>query len=394
MQNKKNIAVIFGGRSSEHDVSIITAHAPIIDSLSMIPYYNVVPVYISQDGVWYSNQEMMKLEYFKDKDYKRRLKASDIISLTFGTDFLVTWPGIFGKSLKIDLVFPAMHGTYGEDGSLTGLLRMANVPFVGCDIFASAVAMDKVLTKQILQAENLPVTKYIWFTKSDWETDKSVWIERARDLVYPLFVKPVHLGSSIGISKVNNVQELENAIEVACFYDNKVLVEEGVKNLVEITLPIVGNEDLEFAHIERPLNKSDFFDFQEKYIGTGGKKGADGVNQNYSQIPANLRGDLSDRALDLGGKVFKILGLSGISRIDFLINSGTDEIFVNEVNPLPGGLYEHNFKKKGISSLELVKKLVRMAEEKFNAQQKINFTFNSRILEVVSGSKLGNSDKV
>jgi len=171
------------------------------------------------------------------------------------------WPGMISKSVRIDVVFPTMHGTFGEDGSLMGLLRMAGVPFVGCDMTASAVAMDKVLTKQILAQEGIPLAPSIWFTKREWLDESASVLERISKLKLPLFVKPAHLGSSIGITKVKEQSELQNALEVAVHYDDKVLVEEGVRNLIEITLPIMGDDAPRTALVERPLNKTELFDF-------------------------------------------------------------------------------------------------------------------------------------
>ena len=165
---KKNIAVFFGGRSAEHDVSIITAHIPIIESLLAIGKYNIYPIYITKDGSWYSDQMMKDLNYFKKNNWEAELLKQKKIQIFFDKGLKIVWPGIFLKTVSIDIAFPSMHGTYGEDGSLMGLLRMANVPFVGCDLFASAVAMDKVLTKQVLSSEGLPVVPYVWFVKNDW----------------------------------------------------------------------------------------------------------------------------------------------------------------------------------------------------------------------------------
>src|SRR3989338_11013688 len=240
---KKNIAVFFGGRSAEHDVSIITAHTPVIESLISARQYEVWPVYIGKDGSWYSNQRMNDLAYFKRDGWESDLAHHKKVQILFDDGLTLVWPGIMSKTVHIDIAFPAMHGTYGEDGSLMGLLRMAGVPFVGCDIFASAVAMDKVLTKQVCAAEGMQVVPYVWFTKDQWEEEKQLVIKKIKKLTVPLFVKPVHLGSSIGMAKVKNDTELENAIEVALHYDDKVLVENAIEPLIEITLPIMGNDE-------------------------------------------------------------------------------------------------------------------------------------------------------
>jgi D-alanine-D-alanine ligase len=212
---KRNIAVFFGGRSAEHDVSIITAHTPIIESLLATDVFEVWPVYIAKDGSWYSDQKMNDLAYFKQDDLEAILAKQKKVQILFDNGLHIIWPGLIQKTTKIDVAFTAMHGTYGEDGSLMGVLRMADIPFVGCDLFASAVAMDKVLTKQVISAVGVPVVPYVWFTKSDWEKNKEDFKSQISKLKYPLFVKPVHLGSSIGISKVKDESLLENAIEVA-----------------------------------------------------------------------------------------------------------------------------------------------------------------------------------
>ena len=380
----KTIAVIFGGRSAEHDVSIITAHIPIIESLTAMGGFDIWPVYITKEGDWYSDKAMNDMAFFKQSDYETILKKQKKVRLSFDNGLEMVWPGILDKKVKIDVVFPAMHGTYGEDGSLQGVLRMAKVPFVGCDMASSAVAMDKAFTKQVLFAEGVPVVPFVWFTREDFVSKDGVLKEKIAKLKYPLFVKPVHLGSSIGITKVKQPAELLNAIEVAFHYDDKVLVEEGVENLIEVTLPIIGNDVLTLASVERPLNKTEFFDFKDKYL-SGGK--GSGVNSEYSEVPAKIDEALVKEVQKLGKITYRALGCSGIARVDFLIDASTKKVFVNEVNTLPGSLYIHNWKKSGVSGVELVTKLVSLAEERFAQQQALTHTFSSDILSKVGGAK-------
>lgn len=383
----RKIAVIFGGRSAEHDVSIITAHTPIIDSLKAHGKFDIWPIYITKEGKWYADKAMMDMTFFKKADYEAELKKKKQIELSFEKGFEIVWPGLFPKRVGIDLVFPAMHGTYGEDGSLQGLLRMAGVPFAGCDIFASAVAMDKVLTKQVLAAEKIPVVPYIWFTRHEWAHYADGLREQIARLTYPLFVKPVHLGSSIGISKVKDESELVRAIEVALHYDDKVLVEEAVQNLIEITLPIMGNDEIRVAECERPLNKTDFFDFKDKYL-SGGKKGGGGANSEYSEVPAQIGEKLTKKIKDMGAHAYRTLNCAGMARVDFLVDSVKNKVYVNEVNTLPGSLYHHNWKKAGVSTMELVLGLIKLAEERAAEEKKTIFAFQSDILKKVSGPKL------
>ncbi|TSC66458.1 MAG: D-alanine--D-alanine ligase [Candidatus Doudnabacteria bacterium Gr01-1014_77] len=380
----KNIAVIFGGQSAEHEVSIITAHIPIIQSLEALGQFKVFPVYISKKGEWYCEEKFKEMSFFQEPDFEQQLLKFKKVNLSLNNHFKIIWPGITQKSENIDIVFPAMHGTNGEDGSLMGLLRFANVPFVGCDMASSAIAMDKAVTKQVLSAQNISVVPYVWFVKSQWEKNREKILDDIKKLNWPMFVKPVHLGSSIGISKVKNEQELLNAVEVALHYDNKVLVEESIEDLIEVTLPIIGNENPELGSVERPLNKTEFFDFKDKYLSAG--KGQ-GVNAQYSQIPAEISQELSEKVKELGLQSYKGIGCSGIARIDFLINSKTGMVYVNEINTLPGSLYHHNWRKSGVSSVDLVKKLVVFAEQRFEEQKTLSFNFNSDILKKFKGAK-------
>src|SRR3989338_2325702 len=206
----KTIAVIFGGRSAEHDVSIITAHIPIIQSLQASGQFDVWPIYISKNGKWYADKAMNDFAFFKRPDFESILSLQKPVRLSFENGLGISWPGVLSKSVRIDVVFPSMHGTYGEDGSLMGLLRMAGVPFAGCDMASSAIAMDKVLTKQVCSTAGIPVSPYTWFTRKEWAEENKSVLERISKLKLPVFVKPVHLGSSIGITKVKSTVEIQN----------------------------------------------------------------------------------------------------------------------------------------------------------------------------------------
>jgi D-alanine-D-alanine ligase len=301
---------------------------------------------------------------------------------------LVKASGIAGRkqTRQIDIVFPAMHGTYGEDGALMGLLDMAGIPYVGCGLSAAAVAMDKVLSKEIAKANSLSITNFLTFTKAEIESEPLKAIKAiTKTLSYPIFVKPAHLGSSIGISQVKDETELRNGLEVASHYDDKIIVEEAVSNLIEVTLPIMGNDRLTPALLERPLTSAeDFFDFDTKYI-RGGKKGGGkpGIkgSQGYSQIPAKLPKDLYDKAETLALDVYKSLGCSGTARVDLLIDEKTKVVYFNEVNPLPGSLYAHNWNLAGVSGVELVQKLVDLAKERYDLRKSLNTSFNTNFLQ-------------
>lgn len=384
----KTVAVIFGGRSTEHDVSVVTALASIIKPLELTKKYKVEAVYIAKSGAWYWDEKLKDINLFSSGQIQDFLHKTTPTSVQLdGGMTLVKASGIAGRKTlrKIDVVFPAMHGTYGEDGSLMGLLRMAGVPFVGCDQDASVVAMDKVLAKQIAESAEIPVAKYESVSRDIFaRKSSSVLQELEKSLKYPLFVKPAHLGSSIGISRATNRQELQNAIEVACHYDEKVLVEEEIPNLIEVTLPIMGNETLKPALLERPLTKpQDFFDFETKYMQGGKKGGGKGAkgSQGYSEVPAKLEEKLYKKAEDTGLKAYQAIGCKGIARVDMLIDSKTNTVYFNEINPLPGGLYEHNWRAAGVSSVELVQDLIRLAEERHQQLQQQNTVFNTNYLQ-------------
>ncbi len=374
----KNVLVIFGGRSAEHDVSIVTALVSVIPSLKASGKYTVHPLYITQDGSWYCDPSLLDIKTFQNPDFTSQLKKMKKVQLLFDNGLILTWPSIRTRQQKIDVAFTAMHGTYGEDGSLMGLLRMAGVPFVGCDLFASAVAMDKVITKQVTGAVGLPSPRYEWFMRHDWQANQSAVEKKLKSLKYPLFVKPVHLGSSIAITKVQKPDQLVNAIEVALHYDDKVIVEEGVPNLIEVTVPVMGNAEPRVALVERALNKSELFNFEDKYIGQGKKGG--GKKGNYSELPAKIDPKLIKASEQMAIAAYRAIGAAGISRVDLLIDGKTGKVYLNEINTLPGALYDHNWRAAGVSGVELVDELIRLAEERFNEQKKINFNFKSNII--------------
>jgi D-alanine-D-alanine ligase len=382
---KKTIAVFFGGKSTEHDISIITAISSVIKPLELTKKFNVVPVYITKNGKWFSGPKLKDVNIFRDGSIDAFCAKSKPVSIIFDGGMTIRENGFNGNNIKIDIAFPAMHGAYGEDGSLMGLLRMAGIPFVGSDMEASVVSMDKILAKQIAEANGIITPKFVSFSKIEFESSHDAIIQKIIDnLKFPQFVKPPHLGSSIGITRVNNIKELSNAIEVAAYYDDRILVEEAIDNLIEVTVPIIGNEILQLSLVERPLLHDDsFFDFDSKYIGSGGKKGGGKKmgSQGYSELPANIKPDLYAAALNTAERVYRAIGCEGISRVDLLIDSKSEIVYFNEVNPMPGDLYAHNFRASGVSPMELVEKLVELAEDRFVREKNIETTFTSSFLK-------------
>ncbi len=386
----KTVAVIFGGKSTEHDVSIVTAIANVIKPLELSKQYRVEAVYVAKDGRWFWDDRLKDIKLFSSGQIDKFLARAKPASVRFdGGMTLLKISGLGTKKRKIDVVFPAMHGTYGEDGALMGLLDMAGVPYVGCGMQASVLAMDKLLAKQVAVAAGLPSNKFIGFFSKEFEQEPKAMIKRlTKGLKYPLFVKPTHLGSSIAITRVQNDIELHNALEVAARYDDKIIVEEAVPNLIEVTLPIIGNDELTPAYLEQPLvSAEDFFDFETKYMQQGGKKagakmgGAKHGAQGYSNIPANIPAALYKKAEAVGLGVYRALGCSGIARVDMLIDGKTGNVYFNEINPMPGSLYAHNWRRKGVSNVELVKRLITLAEERHQARQNLSTIFSTNFLK-------------
>ena len=387
----ETIAVIFGSRSAEHDVSIVTAIASIIKPLELTKKYRVEAVYIAKDGSWHWDDKLKDITLFSSGKIQDFLRKDQPACVQFdGGMRLIKASGIAGRKTvrKIDVAFPATHGTYGEDGALMGLLDMANVPYAGCDMQSSVIGMDKILAKLVAKSHGLKTVPDVVFNNEEYERHGEQLVNRIeKELGYPAFVKPPHLGSSIGVTKVNTRNELKNAIEVSLHYDSNVLVEMAVPNLREATLPIMGyGEHIIPALLEEPMFKSeDFFDFDTKYL-QGGKKGKAGGkgtsgSQGYSRIPADFPKPLYDEAERVAIAGFKAAGCSGIARVDILINEKTQDVYFNEINPLPGGLYAHNWNKAGVSSIELVEKLIAFAKERHTAKNALTTTFTTNYLQ-------------
>jgi D-alanine-D-alanine ligase len=382
---KPTVAVIFGSRSAEHDVSIITAIAAVIKPLELTKKYEVVPIYIAKDGKWYCNNKLKDIKLYTSGKIEEFLRKNKSVSIQFNDGLIIQKPGLKNTNIRIDIAFPATHGTHGEDGELMAVLEMANIPYVGCDVPASVVSMDKILSKIVAADAGVSTSKYEWFYVYKFAQSPDEIMIKLQKLNFPLFVKPAHLGSSIGITRVSSATELKNAIEVAAFYDDKILVEEAVNNLIEVTVPIMGNQNPTAAMVEKPLLKTeDFFDFETKYM-QGGKKGkgrgGKQAAQGYSQIPAELPGKLYDTSISTAISAYKALGCCGIARVDLLIDSKAGIVYFNEINPLPGDLYAHNWRAAGVPNVELVTRLIDLAIERHQAKQKLATTFSTNYLK-------------
>jgi D-alanine-D-alanine ligase len=387
LNSKLNIAIIFGGKSVEHDVSIVSAQV-VMEALQKSNKYEITPIYITKKGEWLMGDELRIIEAFKDN----AVGAENFQPLHMQLDskcnnLIITKKGSFLKKQikKIDVVFPIMHGTYGEDGSIAGFCEMMQVPYVGCGVLAGALCMDKIISKQIFAANNIPIVKYLSFSTQDWKNNaENIYNRVEQELNYPIFIKPANLGSSIGISKATNRKTLKFAFEVAAHYDGKIIAEQGIGNLMEVNCAVIGNNDKPIpSKLEEPISKQDFLNFEEKYISKGGSMS--GRSKSKVKIPAPLNNEKTKEIQNLAIKVFKVLNCNGIARIDFLLDKNdNNKVYVNEVNPIPGSLQQHLWKASGVEPEILVDKLINFALERFKDKQQYTYTFDSNILDKIS----------
>ncbi|MFA6551594.1 MAG: D-alanine--D-alanine ligase family protein [Patescibacteria group bacterium] len=382
------IGVFFGSRSPEHDVSIITGEF-IISGLKKLNY-DATPVYLDKTGRWFLGEELGKLSFFKDGGDLAKLKPYYLdLEKSIGK-MVFKQKGLFGREVEINLAFPAFHGQNGEDGTMQGLFELCNLPYIGCDTASSAIAMDKVLTKELYLAHHILTAKFTSFSAFDFTHNKEAVIKKITELKYPLFVKPARLGSSIGIAKVKNERELEQAVEVALHYDNKILVEEGVENLMDVTCAVLGNDKPQESVLQESLFGDDLFSYEDKYLDEGGAQL--GNAKDKLVIPARLDEGTTRSTQELAARIFKLFGCSGTARVDFLYNKQADKMYANEINTLPGTLYHHLWKKSGVEFENLLEKLIELAQEKYGQKQALTSTFKSSILAQANSLKLKQDD--
>ncbi len=381
------IGVFFGSRNPEHDISIITGQL-IISGLKALGHL-VAPVYLDKQGAWLVGSELGEMKYFTAESDSVNIKekfAQYYLDLEKSRGQVVLRKkGMLGKEIIIDLAFPAFHGANGEDGAFQGMMEMLNVPYVGCGVAASAVAMDKILTKSFYKAHKIPTTEFIHFTRLDWNADKEKLIaEITKKLKWPMFVKPPLLGSSIGITKVDDEKQLEFAIEVAIHYGNTVLVEEGVKNLKDITCAVIGHAEVTASLLQQSVYSKELLSYEDKYY-----EGAQtGKSTKSAVIPAELDEKTTQEIREMSVKIFKLLGCSGIARFDFLLNEKTGKYFANEINPLPGTLYHHLWEKSGVELPNLLERLIGFAKQAHDDKNRYQATFQSDILKLAGSAKL------
>ena len=402
---KIKLAVLFGGKSVEHEISIISA----VQAMRYInrDKYEVIPVYIAKTNEMYYGEELMEIkEYSNLKNLLKKCKK-----VTFATEqgksFLVkTEAKVFEKKIisEIDIAFPIVHGTNCEDGTLHGYLKMMNLPLVGCDITASAIGMDKYYMKTVFKDNGIPVLDCRCFTAKEFDTAPEDLIGQIEESIgYPAIIKPVNLGSSVGISKASDREELEEAIANAFNFASKILVERAVESLKEVNCSVLGDvDDAKASECEEPINSDKILSYEDKYTSgaKGGAKGTKGGSKGMAslqrKIPADITPEQREIIREMAVKAFKCLGCNGIVRIDFMIEMKTGEIFLNEINTIPGSLSFYLWEPLGVKYSDLLDEMISIALKRAREQSEISYAFDTNVLEGISfgGSKGAKGSKM
>lgn len=382
------LGVIFGGESVEHEVSIISA----VQAMNKMDTekYEIIPIYITKDGEWYTGESLKDIEIYQDLELLKRYTKNVVLYRKKGR-FILQSKGFFKRTIKeVDMVFPIVHGTNVEDGVLQGYLRSIGIPFVGSDVYSAAVAQDKVFQKQIFSSASLPITNFIWFFDSEYLDDRDSIIKKVEKIKYPVIVKPATLGSSVGINKANNKEELQKAIEDAITYDNKIVVEEIVDNLIEVNISVLGNyENMKLSELEQVMTDNDLLTYEDKYIG-GSKKTAGatkGMASAARKIPADISKQLKEEVQDIALKAFRELNSSGVVRIDFLIDKKKKKVYINEINSCPGSLAFYLWEPIGKDYSELLDDMINIAIKDYKKRINKVHTFETNILQGFAGTK-------
>ena len=417
---------MFGGKSVEHEISIISA-IQAIGSMDT-EKYDVIPIYITKNNEFYVGPSVGEIENYRNipqllKDSTRVILVND-----GGLVKLIRYPAkCFGSSYVdyLDVAFPIVHGTNVEDGTLQGFLTMLDIPYVGCDVVSSAVGMDKYVMKTVLKDNNIPVLDCLCFNAKEYDRGNDEVVDAIEKRIgFPVIVKPVNLGSSIGISKADNCEKLYESLDMAFCYADKVLVERAVQNLKEINCSVCGDyEHAEPSECEEPVNSDEILSFADKYLGNGSSGGAKGgklggktggkLGGKFSgaktggsksgmaslkrKIPADITDEQRATIQKYAVDAFKCLGCSGVSRIDFMMDTKSGEIFLNEINTIPGSLSFYLWEPIGVSYTKLLDKMISLALKREREQEGITYAFESNVLEGVSlggGAKGAKSAKM
>lgn len=387
---KTNIGVFFGGRSTEHEISVISAsqamHAIDRDK------YDVTPIYITKDGKWYTGEAL-----FEVKNYRHIpelvAQCEEVYMRPIYGDYNLykVKKGFWGKDVmtKIDVVIPVLHGSNGEDGIFEGVLETIGIPYAGCNTVSSANGMDKITMKMILQANDVPVVDYVWFTDKQWYAKKEELIAKIEGKIgYPVIVKPANLGSSVGIGRADDREELIAKVEEAEKYSTRLIVEDLVENLQEINCSVLGDcDEYQMSVLEEPIKSGEILSYQDKYM--GGTKGAKGMQASQKRIPAELPEEETKRIQYLAGETFRVLSCHGVSRVDVIVDAKTRAIYVNEINTIPGSLSFYLWEATGVSFKELMDRLVKLATKRKREQAMKTVSYDQNIFSLGGGVKGG-----
>jgi D-alanine-D-alanine ligase len=370
---KLRVGVIFGGRSGEHEVSVRSA-ATVIRQADAAKY-DLVPICISKEGKWLSAAESLAMfpQDVRDEFVAKYGEISDELQVTSDEEKLLGLVSRYLSPGTLDVAFPVLHGTFGEDGTIQGLFEMADIAYVGCGVLASSTGMDKAFMKTLFRDSGLPICGYVWFLRDEWERNKERTVAQvSAKLGYPCFVKPANLGSSVGISRATDDASLAAAIELAAQYDRKIIVEEGLE-MRELECAVLGNDDAQASlpgeYLIRDASKA-FLDYTEKYAGTG---------NNEFVVPSPVSEELSNKIRQMAVTAFKAIDGSGLARVDFFLRTDNGALLVNEINTMPGLTDASGYPKMwagtGKQFSQVIDELIQLAIER-HADKKKNKTSN------------------
>ena len=379
---KTNVAVFFGCRSVEHEVSIISA-VQAMRSMNR-DKYDIVPIYVTKDGEMYTSDALFTIEEYRD--LPSLLKKSEPVTLVRtdgGVVMRYLKNGFFSKHKDrvIDVAFPIVHGTNCEDGTVQGYFEYLGLPYVGCDIVSSALGMDKSAFKDVMKNAGIPVLDCINIRAREYSADRDGCINRIKEKVgFPLIVKPVNLGSSVGITKVNDIDGLDDALTLAFSFSERVLAEHAIENLREINCSVLGDADrCEASVCEEPFMHDEILSYEDKYMGNS-KSGSKGMASLGRKIPADLPTEKSEEIRELSCKIFKAIGAGGVVRIDFMIDTATDRVYANEINTIPGSLAFYLWEATGLKYSDMLDRLIELAFRRARNRDNLTFAINTNIL--------------
>lgn len=396
---KTNVAFFYGCRSVEHEVSIISA----VQAMRAVDRekYDITPVYVTKDGEMYTGNCLFEIEEYRNlnellsKCQKVNFtRENGAVIMTEQTKKMFQKP----KSVRIDVAFPVVHGTNCEDGTIQGFFEYLNLPYVGCDIISSAVGMDKAVFKDVLKSAGLPVLDCICIRAKEYLTDKQkIQDEIEEKIGFPLIIKPVNLGSSVGISKVNTKEQLDDAVMLALSFTDRILAEHAITSLREINCSVLGDADECTTSVcEEPFMNDEILSYEDKYMGNSKNGGqSKGMASLGRKIPADLSEEKAEEIRSLACKTFKAIGANGVVRIDFMIDTETDKVYANEINTIPGSLAFYLWEASGVKYPELITRLIDLAFKRQRSRNNITYTIDTNILSGVSfGSKCAKGAKM